>query len=509
MSSISDNSEDTDEFILGIRKELEQRDISEDYTFTTLIQGARHNEVPIDEEQPLGSMRRTFSTPKKGIQYTNDDDIDKLLYGHSSSNNRSLESYLTDDEYELESRDQKDVDFNQTPMTHSSQHGIVGKDQLLSYQQLGTSPPDVFMTPMHFIQTPASNWNEKEIQNLKNKINRQTLTHKSELDEHLSRERNAQFKLEKSHDENQCLMKSMKTQLSTLQQKIREMQSEKVQLASEYKQQNLPKDDVNKFKEIAGHYKCIAKEQGTKVLNLQELIHGLNADINQLNIRISDKDKELNDMKENLKDQAREFAVQKMRKESEAQENLNKSQKLHHREKVLSVAKLQEDLSQTHNEEIHQLKNTLLDDKNRALSRLDDSLNQKLTKAEEHSKKLEKELKYSAKKVEEKDDAIKVMESQHKKEVQQLNSEIYRLQSNIHKSSKDLTQNKAQVVAKVRQDTEEQTLYRIQLAVESNQKSLQTEINKLKTNLKRTTDKLAILRDQNQEFVKRDKEKRS
>ena len=430
MSSVSENSEDTDEFIQSIRTELEQYPpYSPGETDLRLIQ----------EEQPPSHLDSTFSSPAKAQYSTEDDaaldrDIDKILgtFGHSVPN-RAFDGYLTEDELEIDLRQQREssriADFNLsdsllTPFNSTPQHRFIDSsysEPLL--RDKSPSPPEEFMTPMqHFSQYPSANsWNEKEIQTLKSRIHRQTLYHKSELDDHLIREREARAKLEISYKENQCLMKAMQTQLVSLQQKIREMQSEKVRLAQECNQQaemrESPKEDLNKFKEIAEHYKGIVKEQDCKVINLEQLVHGLNAEINQLNLRIKEKDKEVYELNERMKEQARNFATDKSRKESQTQDMLNKTQKTHHREKVLSVAKLQEDLSQSHNEEICQLRNSLHEDKNRALSRLEEGYIQKIAKAEETSKKLEKDLESSAKKIEAKDDVIKNVEIQHKKEV--------------------------------------------------------------------------------------------
>ena len=411
MSFKSDYSEDTDEFIEKIRTEIEQHDVMEEDSYTPVLRGARLSGLPLEHElfpreSPLNEDR----------EYNDVGDISKLSYTDST-----LEGYLTDDEYELEQgKVFQEVDFDLTPVNATPHYRLIGSERLQSYQQLGVaySSPDLFQTPMHFPKTPAANkWDDNEIEKLRNKINRQTLSHKSELDEQIHREKNAQLKLAKSHHENQLLMKGMKIQLSKLQQKIREMQSEKVQLVSECKQQAAPKEEVVKFKEIAEHYKCIVNEQDSKVLNLEQLTHDLSADINQLNSRLSEKEKEIHDLNEKLKEQAREFASSQSKKQTEAQDNLNKSQKLHHREKVLSVAKIQDDLFQTHNEEVYQLKNSLVEEKNRALSRLEESFTHKLTKSDENSKKLEKEAKSFIKKIEEKDDVIKNLEIQHKKEV--------------------------------------------------------------------------------------------
>ena len=387
----------------------------------------------IQEEQPPSHLNSPLSSPTKVAQYSTDEDaaldrdIDKILstFGHSSSH-RILDGYLTDEEYEIELRQQRDsrriADSLLAPFNSTPQHRILDSShsEPLLHNKGPPSPPDVFMTPMqHFSQhSPGNSWNEKEIQTLKSKIHRQTLHHKSEVDDHLTREREARARLETSHKENYNLMKAMKAQLVSLQQKIREMQSEKVRLAQESQQRaETPQEDLNKFKEIADYYKGISKEQERKVVNLEQLINGLNAEINQLTSRCNDKDKEMCQMSEKLKEQARSFASDKLRKESETQEMLNKTQKTHHREKVLSVAKLQDDLSQTHSEEICQLRSSLQEDKSRALSRLEEGYAQKITKAEEICKKLEKDLESSAKKLEAKDDVIKSMEVQHKKEV--------------------------------------------------------------------------------------------
>ena len=409
MSSKSDNSEDTDEFIENIRAELEQHDFMEDESYPAIQRGLRLSGVTLEHESfPLNQHR----------EYATSDDVrdtSKLLYTNST-----LEGYLTDDEYELEQKKTlQKVDFDLTPVNSTPHYKLFGSERLASYQQLGVaySSPDIFQTPMHFPKTPANNWDEKEIEKLKNKINRQTLSHKSELDEHINREKSAQLKLTKSHQENQILMNGMKVQLSKLQQKIREMQSEKVRLAFDCKQQVAPKEEVVKFKEIAEHYKCIVNEQDSKVLNLEQLTHDLSAELNQLNSRLSEKDKEIHGLNEKLKEQVREFAINQSKKQTEAQDNLNKSQKLHHREKVLSVAKIQDDLFQTHNEEVYQVKNSLMEEKNRALSRLEESYTHKLNKSDENSKKLEKEAKSLMKKIEDQDDVIKNLEIQHKKEV--------------------------------------------------------------------------------------------
>ena len=428
MSSISENSEDTDEFINTIRTELEQHPLYSP------------EEQLIQDEPPPSHLNSALSSPIKAAQYSTDEDtaldrdIDKILdtFEHSTTY-RKPDGYQTDDEYEIELNLQREsrridtfdfCDSIQSPFSSTPQHIVLDSshsEPLLRNKP--PSPPEVFMTPMqHFSQhSPGNSWNEKEIQSLKSKIHRQTLYHKSELDEHLTREREARAKLEISHKENQSLMKAMKAQLVSLQQKIREMQSEKVRLAQDCQEQvelgDSPQENLNKFKEIADHYKGIAKEQDRKVINLEQLIHGLNAEINQLTSRISEKDKEVCQLNEKLKEQARNFTSDKIRKESETQDMLNKTQKTQHREKVLSVAKLQEDLSQTHNEEINQLRNSLHEDKNRALSRLEEGYIQKITKAEEITKKLEIDLETSAKKMEAKDDSIKTIEIQHKKEV--------------------------------------------------------------------------------------------
>lgn len=413
MSFKSDYSEDTDEYIENIRAELEQHDVMEEESFPNLQQGVMLSGVTLEHE--LFPRESNLSKDREYSRSDNVGDISRLLYTDSS-----LEGYLTDDEYELEQgKVLRRVDFDLTPVNSTPYYNLFGSERRESYQRLGiaSSSPDLFQTPMHFPKTPSNNWDEKEIETLKNKINRQTLSHRSELDEHINREKSAQLKLAKSHHENQLLMKGMKTQLYKLQQKLREMQSEKVRLASECKQQAVPKEEVVKFKEIAEHYICIVKEQDSKVLNLEQLTHDLNADINQLNSRLSEKDKEIHELNEKLKEQAREFAICQSKKQNEAQDNLNKSQKLHHREKVLSVAKIQEDLFQTHNEEVYQLKNSLMEEKNRALSRLEESYTQKLAKSDENAKKLEKEVKSLMNKIEERDDVIKNLEIQHKKEV--------------------------------------------------------------------------------------------
>ena len=434
---MSSSSDDTDEFIRGIRTELEQHDeiFSQQRSEQSgLLQLIQEEVAPKFLDSTHTSPIRIVPSSTLEYDVTLRRDIDRVLDSLGHRNGRSVECYLTDEENELvNDRREKNVEFNlfdssATPMNSTPRHKMTSRFQpasLLTSEPVLTppSPQEVFMTPMRDFSHSNTEWSEKEINSLRNKILRQTLQHKTELDEHANKEVVAKQRLERSKKEHQDLIHNMKIQVSNLQHKIREMQSEKVNLAShislqsEIKQPN--EDEIFQIKQIAERYKSIVMEQDSKLSNLERIIESKTAEIYTLNCQIGDKEKALQEMNEKMKEQARNFAVEQNRKESETNEMLNKTQKLHHREKVLSVAKIQEDLSQTHNEEVLQMKQSLSEEKSRALSRLEESYALKISKLEETCRRVEKELESAVKKAEEKDDVIKNSEIKHKQEVVQ------------------------------------------------------------------------------------------
>lgn len=265
-------------------------------------------------------------------------------------------------------------------------------------------------------------WSEKEHRKLENKLFRQSTQYKTEIEQLTRRINDANEKLEIARTENQTISKNLKTEIATLNKKIRDLQSEKVQLINKMKERDEQKslkqsNEIQKVTSIAEHYKTKTDFLKKRLETHDEIINGKSQEIAKLEVLLAESNQKALEVSNEIKQQAKNFVYEQKRLENELQESKFKSQKQFQRDKVLSIQKFQEDFSKTQKEEIQNLKQTLSEEKQKTITRLEETYNQKYQKLEENVKKLEGDCSTANETIKNKNDMLKNMELNHKSEV--------------------------------------------------------------------------------------------